>query len=286
MSDAPLVSVIVPAYRAAPTISRAVRSLLAQTLADWQAIVISDDGVDYCAVLAAAGIKDARLCFVSSGGVGTGPAFARNVGLRHATGQIVAPLDADDTWAPSRLALMVPLVLKAGAAFDNVRVVDDMTGRVLSVLFDQEREFELDAAAFLDTDVPLMPVARRGLIDGWDTEIELCDDVALNLKLFDRLTAIPTVAQALHDYRVRPGSICHSDRSADLAERSYGVLLKRLARDKYGLSDPVLLKLSIEKITAKRALNRAFAQARADGYLETFQQFVAARRRTSLATGR
>ena len=68
MSGAPLVSVIVPAFRAAPTVGRAVRSLLAQTLADWQAIIVSDDEADYRAVLAAEGIADPRLVFVATGG--------------------------------------------------------------------------------------------------------------------------------------------------------------------------------------------------------------------------
>ena len=66
-----------------------------------------------------------------------------------------------------------------------------------------------------------MPVARRSLIEGWDPEIELIEDVTFNLKLFDRLSLIPTIAEPLHDYRVRQGSICHSDQSAEIADRGY-----------------------------------------------------------------
>ena len=38
------VSVLIPAYRAEATLARAVRSLLAQTHEDWQAVIASDDG--------------------------------------------------------------------------------------------------------------------------------------------------------------------------------------------------------------------------------------------------
>ena len=70
MSTEPLVSVIIPAYRAEATLPAAVRSLLAQTCPSWQAIIASDDGVDYLAVLARAGIHDERLQQVSTGACG------------------------------------------------------------------------------------------------------------------------------------------------------------------------------------------------------------------------
>jgi hypothetical protein len=190
---------------------------------------------------------------------------------------LIAPLDADDTYAPARLAAMAPRALEAGAAFDNVRVVDDATARVLFTLFECERDFALDARSFLDACVPLMPVARRSLIDGWDPEIALCDDVMLSLRLFDRAASIPIMAAPLHDYRVRVGSVCHSDNSAEVAERSYNVLLRRLADDGHGLRDPALVALAAEGIAAKRALNRAFATAQKAGDVRTFQEFVARR---------
>ena len=121
MSGTPLVSVIVPAYRAAPTIGRAVRSLQAQTLTDWQAIIVSDDGADYRAVLAAEGIADPRLVFVATGGVGTGAAAARNVGLRHAAGRLVAPLDMAAAKPMDFLAYKFDIVLRGSrqTMFEN-----------------------------------------------------------------------------------------------------------------------------------------------------------------------
>jgi glycosyltransferase involved in cell wall biosynthesis len=58
MATEPLVSVIMPAYRAKAISSAAARSPLAQACAYWQAIIVSDDGGDDLAVLARAGIRD------------------------------------------------------------------------------------------------------------------------------------------------------------------------------------------------------------------------------------
>jgi len=244
----PLVSVIVAAYRAEATLGRAVASLRAQTLDDWEALIVADDGQDYRALLAAEGLDDPRLAFLSSGRVGSGPAPVRNLGLAAARGRFVAPLDADDLYLPDRLRRLVPLAETAGAAFDNVRVVEEKSGRTLQVLFDVPADFRLDGAGFLATSVPLMPLWRRDLALAWDPAIELCDDVALNLRLIDRVGPVPTTAEPLHEYRVRDGSVCHGPQSADRAERGYAALLDRLARDRYGLADGTLAEAAAAAI--------------------------------------
>lgn len=269
---APLVSVVVPAYRAEATLARAVESLRAQTLTDWEALIVSDDGRDYRPLLPA----DPRLRFLSTGRVGAGAPAARNLALAAASGRLVAPLDADDLYRPERLERLAPPALEAGAAFDDVLVVEEAGGRPLSRLFGRTGDFALDAAGFLRTSVPLMAVARREGLAPWDPEIELCDDVAFNLRLFARAGgALPVVAEALHEYRVRAGSICHAEDSAERAERGYTRLLERLAMDGYGLGDPALEAEATRAIEAKRRLNRAFAEARAAGRVATFQDFVA-----------
>ncbi len=267
----PLVSVIIPCFAAEATLARAVASLLAQTAADWEALIVSDDGSDYRPLLP----RDPRLRFLTTGRRGAGAPAARNVGLESARGELVAPLDADDLYHPQRLARLAPLAQRAGAAFDDVRVVEDASGRELSRLFGAGQDFALTPEAFLDTSVPLMAVARRAGLAPWDPEIELCDDVAFNLRLFDRYGALPVTGDALHDYRVRPGSICHAEDSAARAERGYCRLLERLDADGYGLSSPGLVAAAQRALGRKRALNRAYATAKAAGQVSDFQDFLA-----------
>ena len=83
-----------PAYNAEPYIAAAARSVLAQTYPHWQLHIVSDDSKDYEAVLAAAGIVDPRLRFLSSGATGGGASRARNLALELIDTPYVAILDA------------------------------------------------------------------------------------------------------------------------------------------------------------------------------------------------
>lgn len=78
-------------------------------------------------------------------------------------------------------------------------------------------------------------ICSGGWIEGWDPAIDLCDDLALNLKIFAKQPRIPVVSAVLHDYRIRQGSVCHAPDSAVRAENDYRTLLKRLYGDGYGL---------------------------------------------------
>jgi glycosyltransferase involved in cell wall biosynthesis len=102
----PTVSAIIPAYRAAGTIRRAVDSLLAQTLPPSE-IVIVDDGSpdDIAPVLADYGAR-VRLLRQANGGA----ASARNHGIDHTRGEFIAFLDADDFWDPRKLQRQLDLM--------------------------------------------------------------------------------------------------------------------------------------------------------------------------------
>ncbi len=106
------VSVVVPTYNHARFIGDALRSVVAQTHADWEAIVVnnfsSDDTVDVVR-----GIGDPRIRLVDFANHGI-IAAGRNEGIRLATGEYVAFLDSDDAWHPTKLARCAA-VLDAGA---------------------------------------------------------------------------------------------------------------------------------------------------------------------------
>jgi hypothetical protein len=269
----PLVAVIIPAFRADDSLGAALRSLIDQSFAAWEAVVVSDDGRDAQDLVARTGVCDPRIITAGTGRVGAGPSAARNVGLAATTAPLVAPLDADDRFRADRLARLVPLALARGAA-DNVAVVRDADDAPLGRLFAAEAmPAELDGLGFLATSVPMFPVFRRDRCGGgWDEGLRFAEDLAFNLKLLDRLGAIPIDPEPLYQYRVRPGSLTASPDSAAAAERAYTSLLGQLARDGLGLADAALRACCRERLEAKRALNRAFA---ASG-LANFQEFMAA----------
>lgn len=101
------VSVIVPAYNAASTLTRALDSVAAQTVLPQEIIIVDDSSTDATADVAAQWCAthpdlSARVLRLSrNGGAGT----ARNAGWAQATGEFIAFLDADDAWHPRKLAI-------------------------------------------------------------------------------------------------------------------------------------------------------------------------------------
>jgi glycosyltransferase involved in cell wall biosynthesis len=94
------VSVVIPAYKAAGTIQRALASLLCQTRRPDEILVVDDGSPDDLAE-AIRPYGDAVTLVRKPNG---GAASARNAGIERATGDLIAFLDADDYWEPTKLA--------------------------------------------------------------------------------------------------------------------------------------------------------------------------------------
>jgi glycosyltransferase involved in cell wall biosynthesis len=110
--------VVIPT-RARPTlVTRAVGSVLAQSYADIEVIVVID-GPDDATRAALAGFADARLRVVELPDSGGAP-HARNVGVSRARGRYTAFLDDDDEWVPHKLAVQVELADRTRAALPIV----------------------------------------------------------------------------------------------------------------------------------------------------------------------
>ncbi|HKW94488.1 MAG TPA: glycosyltransferase family 2 protein [Methylomirabilota bacterium] len=99
----PLVSVIVTAYNHEAFIAEAVQSVLAQTYADYEVIVV-DDGSSDGTVDQLSGFGH-RIRLIRQ--LNRGVAGSRNAGIRHAQGELLAFLDGDDLWEPEKLRWQV-----------------------------------------------------------------------------------------------------------------------------------------------------------------------------------
>ena len=111
------VSIIMPLYNAALYIAEAVDSVQAQTLPDWELIIVDDASSDDSAALAAAYVqRDARIRLIRHAQQ-VGAALARNTALAAAAGRYIAFLDSDDVWLPHKLERQLAFMQAADYAF-------------------------------------------------------------------------------------------------------------------------------------------------------------------------
>lgn len=106
--EAPLVSVILPVYNRAIPVVRAINSVLAQTYPRLELIVVDDGSTDDTRTVVQKFGSQLTLISQEHAGVYA----ARNNGLRHASGDLMAFIDSDDAWFPEKLAHQVPLMLR------------------------------------------------------------------------------------------------------------------------------------------------------------------------------
>jgi len=97
----PRVTVIIPVYNGQRFVKTAIDSVLAQTLGDWELIVVDDGSTDATPQILAQ-YRDPRIATIRK--ENGGESSARNAGLDRAMGEYVAFLDADDLYLPNALA--------------------------------------------------------------------------------------------------------------------------------------------------------------------------------------
>lgn len=111
--NTPEISIIMPCFNAEAHVARGVASVLGQTFRHLELIAVDDGSTDGTAAVLAA-IGDPRVRVISQ--PNRGVSAARNRGLREARGAFVAFLDADDTWRPDCLELLLAALGKAPEA--------------------------------------------------------------------------------------------------------------------------------------------------------------------------
>ena len=108
-NSTPLVTVIMPAYNAEKYIEESIRSVLAQTLTDWELIIVDDASSDGPAEIAQKFAEQDHRIHVKRKLQNRGVAEARNDGICLSRGEFVALLDSDDLWRPDKLERQLAL---------------------------------------------------------------------------------------------------------------------------------------------------------------------------------
>jgi glycosyltransferase involved in cell wall biosynthesis len=217
----PTVSVVIPAYKAAGTIARALDSVLAQTRPPDEIIVVDDGSPDDTSAVVAA--YAARVKYVRKANGGT--ASARNRGLDESSGELIALLDADDYWHPGKLEKQLAVFAQhpeVGLVSSRWHVqepghepgpCDDKPRRYYDRVLRPRGAAVVDVARLVWTSVL---VFRRDLLgaDRFDTTLKTAQDIDMWVRLVEKAPAY-LLREPLATYWLTPGSLSRSDFVAD-----------------------------------------------------------------------
>ncbi|MGC4044602.1 MAG: glycosyltransferase family A protein [Armatimonas sp.] len=227
------ISVVIPAYNAEKTISATLSSILGQTHAPDEIIVVDDGSKDNTCAVVSQNFPQVKLLRRENGG----PAAARNQGIRDATGDWIALLDADDTWLPNRLEKQVPLTADPEVAIVHCYVKPDS----------QAPEVIDFAALWKKNCIANSTVLiRRAALEqvGWlneARELISVEDYNLWLRITHAGWKVATCREVLVNYTPTPGSL--------------SMQTERFARAEFANLDAIqkALNLSDDVVATKRA---------------------------------
>lgn len=233
----PVVSIILPTYNRAYVLWRAIRSVLAQTEARWQLIVV-DDGSTDCTPRMLEEFRDPRITTVRTDN--RGPSAARNIGLQQAAGEFVAYLDSDNVWHPDFLEEMLAPAKQrpddtlwyCGATVTFWERDAGSEWRLIERVDEPRRQYSLEDVWRLKSPDTNCIMHRREVlqaVDGWDEDCRWLEDwdffLRVVLRFPDQTRWVPKI---LVDYRQVHGEgadgICakaREDGQAEIAGRRY-----------------------------------------------------------------
>ena len=233
----PKVSIVVPAYNSASTLPATLEALQGQSFADFEIIIVNDGSIDATVEVASQYCRDPRVSLVMQ--ANRGLAGARNSGIAAASGTYIGFCDADDLWAPGKLAAHVAHLESnpdVGLSYSGSELIDE-EGRSLG-LFQRPRLIGVTAAhvfkrnpigngsAAVMRRAALEEIAYRPEVEArrdwvFDETFRQSEDIECWLRFAVATDwQIEGVSGALTKYRVNSNGLsAHTDRQLDAWER-------------------------------------------------------------------
>ncbi len=275
MTNAPPISIIIPAYNAAPFIAQTLDAVLAQTFTAFEVIVVNDGSTDQTTTIVEQYVQqDDRVRLVNQ--VNQGVSAAREQGKALAQGEFIAFLDADDLWLPQNLAVHLRHFAsnpRLGISFGRVEFMQHDGG--LTGTYSNSRLQGIEPTHLFYENLLVTPsnaVIRRSVFDqvgGFDRDLSGTEDQEFFLRTRCFGWQVAGVDEVLVRYRQTPGGISSQFESmeadwlrlcdkakvyapamvAQHGSKSYAYLLRYIARRS--------LRISASRTIGLRFMRRA-----------------------------
>ena len=242
----PLVSVIIPVFNAEQYIEATLDSVFAQTYSNLQVIVVDDGSTDRSRELLTKFADKIQLIAINNSGV----SVARNLAVKHAKGEWLAFIDADDIWLPNKLEVQLSRLgackwshtnsFYIGSHYQGTETRSDFTPQFAGKVFDK-----LVLENFITTSTVLIHRSVYQEVGGFDESLASLEDWQLWLNIA-KTYPVAYVSEPLAQYRVYNGSTSRKGRKMFAIHQQ--------------LIDSVFANLELSAVV-KRQKNQALANA-------------------------
>ena len=212
--NSPLVSIVIPAYKAARYIGECLQSIFAQTYENWE-IIICEDGCldDTSSIVRSMRPPSGQNIHMFTNQSNCGVSYTRNRAMEKAQGRYIAFLDADDTWEPEHLELSLRDLVENRAEFifsGNNFINEDGN---ITKRDEQPSEKQLsDLINSIYTYNFIMPPAvvldRKIIVDGYrfDESLRYGEDLDFWIRIIGNGYRWTHLAKATYNYRKHAAS--------------------------------------------------------------------------------
>lgn len=211
-----LVSIITPMYNGGRFVAQTIESVLSQTYKHWEMLVIDDGSSDNGPEIVEAYTKeDSRIKLFSQANGGS--AAARNNGIRRASGQYIALLDADDTWNSDFLEKQLELMKRKDAllVFSSHTRIDENSEEILKPYIVPEKVGYKDLLknCYISCLTGLYDTSKYGKVYLSEEMKSLRDDYVYWLEIIKKVGVAYGNKAVLANYRMLNTSVSRNKRN-------------------------------------------------------------------------
>lgn len=231
-NSTPIISVIVPVYRAEQYIKRCVKSILNQTESNIELWLIDDGSPDKCGEICDSFAKqDSRVHVIHKKNAGV--SAARNDGIQHASGKYIAFADADDYLEPNMLSCLLAVAERVLAEITICGYYIEQDGNLKKARlccaagkYEKTDEKQLLSKFFEKDYTGLASMCNKLYLKAFlnlngirvDENLQRAEDFWFNFKAFEHSVCVYVLSTPLYHYVQNEGSVMHRYRETQFEE--------------------------------------------------------------------